>query len=348
MPLHAIDDADLSALNSFGLSARARRLASLEDVDDAPEAAALLSEAEHSLLLGAGSNVLFTSDFAGTIVKVATRGRAILPALAADRGSTEPQTIVEAAAGEPWHDFVLWTLGQGLYGLENLALIPGTVGAAPVQNIGAYGVEVRERIDSVEVISIDDGRRTRLHASECGFSYRNSIFRRRQAGSRWMIVSVRFALSRRPIPRLDYPDLKAEFADALSHPSPVQIAEAVCRIRRRKLPDPVQIGNAGSFFRNPVLSASAGRALAALHPGLPVYADPSSPDQVKIAAGWLIERCGWKGRRRGDAGVHRDHALVLVNHGSASGQAIGALARDIQSSVAERFGIQLEPEVVIV
>ena len=348
MPLHRVDNADLSALNSFRVAARARTLVRLARPEDGEEAATLLAESPRSLVLGAGSNVLFTADFEGTVVQVDLRGRRIVEPAG---GGTQPDSpvIVEAAAGEPWHEFVLWTLEQGLYGLENLALIPGSVGAAPVQNIGAYGVELSQCLDSVDAIDIDAASAPRrMTAQACRLGYRNSIFRRTSGRSRWLIVSVRFALSRVPQPRLDYPDLKAAFAKAVSPPSPREIAEAVCRIRAGKLPDPARIGNAGSFFRNPTVAVSQARELSQQYPGLPTYPAGGSDGCVKIPAAWLIDRCGWKGQRRGDAGVHADHALVLVNHGRASGAEIIALANQIRDSVAERFGVLLEPEVVVV
>lgn len=348
MSLRITDNADLSAFNSFGVAARAHRLIELAHDADTDQAVALAHAASRTLLLGAGSNVLFASDFDGTIVRITTRGRTVLESEPIAEGVPSSTVLVDAAAGEPWHELVLWTLSQRLYGLENLALIPGSVGAAPVQNIGAYGVELREHLHSVEAISLDTGERLRIAAADCEFAYRSSRFRRSQAGSRWLILSVRFALSRTPRPRLTYPDLRTAFANRTEHPTPDQIADAVCDIRRRKLPDPAKLGNAGSFFRNPVISAAQARSLQAQYPQLPAYPDSGQPGQVKIAAAWLIERCGWKGVRRGDAGVHAHHALVLVNHGRARGSEIAALATEIRDAVAAKFGVLLEPEVVII
>ena len=344
MPLAITDSADLSALNSFGIAARARQLITLTDEADAPEAVEQLRSAPQSLLLGAGSNLLFTGDVDGTVLKVSLAGRKVI----SEGTAAHDNVIVEAAAGEPWHDFVLWTLSLGLSGLENLALIPGSVGAAPVQNIGAYGVELREHLHSVNALSLEDGRRSEFAAEDCRFAYRDSRFRRLAGQSRWLILSVRFTLSRHPRPRLHYPDLRKAFPPSAPCPSPIQIANTVCAIRRSKLPDPAQLGNAGSFFRNPVVDSEQADQLACDHPGIPIYRDATAPHQAKLAAGWLIEQCGWKGARRGDAGVHAQHALVLVNHGKARGADIAALAADIQSSVVERFGVQLQPEVVFV
>lgn len=348
MPLETTDSADLSALNSFGIRVRARQLITLGLEADALEAIERLKAADRGLLLGGGSNILFTSDFDGTVLKVALAGRRLLDASVAEAPLPAPLVLVEAAAGEPWHDFVLWTLSRGLCGLENLALIPGSVGAAPVQNIGAYGVELREFLHSVRAISLDDGQIAVLSAADCGFGYRDSRFRRGGGGSRWLILAVRFMLSRTPRPRLDYPDLRAVFDGSAQPPPASAIAQAVCTIRQRKLPDPALLGNAGSFFRNPVIDVTHAKRLTAAHPALPVYHDATHPGRVKLSAGWLIEQCGWKGKRRGDAGVHRNHALVLVNHGNALGSDIADLAADIQQSVADRFEVRLEPEVVMV
>lgn len=348
MPLAITESADLSALNAFGIAARARQLITLTDEADAPEAIDQLRSAPRSLLLGAGSNLLFTGDVDGTVLKVSLTGRKVADAAIAGVGLDDATVLVEAAAGEPWHDFVLWTLAQGLSGLENLALIPGSVGAAPVQNIGAYGVELREHLHSVRALSLEDGRSCEFAAAECGFGYRDSRFRSRTGRAQWLILSVRFALSRYPRPTLHYPDLQTAFPPTAPPPSPLAIARAVCAIRERKLPNPAELGNAGSFFRNPVVDATHADRLAANHPGLPVYRDPATPHQAKLPAGWLIEQCGWKGARRGDAGVHTQHALVLVNYGRARGADIAALAADIQASVFERFGVRLEPEVVFV
>lgn len=348
MPINIVDSADLSAFNSFGVAARAQQLITLEHERDIGEALTQFHRAQRKLILGAGSNVLFTGDFQGTVLKMALRGRAILDPAAISTGDSSPSLLVEAAAGEVWHDFVMWTLSQGLYGLENLALIPGSVGAAPVQNIGAYGIEVCELLHSVRAVSLATGEPRVFNAAECGFGYRESRFRRDQDRSEWLILAVRFALSREPHPRLDYPDLRARFDLPNAVPSPEQIASAVCAIRQSKLPNPHELGNAGSFFRNPVITAERAAQLIERHPAMPHYRDRGQPGLIKIPAAWLIDQCGWKGHRRGDAGVHDQHALVLVNHGHASGAGLLALANDIRASVADRFNVILEPEVVMV
>jgi UDP-N-acetylmuramate dehydrogenase len=338
-------DASLRRFNSFGIEARARRVVHLDALHELQDALdALAAEPQQSLVLGGGSNVLFACErFEGTILKVGLRGRRVVGAAESGGAPSDQEVIVEADAGEPWHPFVQWTLAQGLYGLENLSLIPGTVGAAPMQNIGAYGVELRDRFDSLEAVDLDTGQTRRFGREDCGFAYRDSVFRKPQA--RWLIRSVRLRLARTPTLRIDYPDLRARLDGTRA--SPEDVAREVIAIRQRKLPDPTVIGNAGSFFRNPQAPCKAIEALAQRHPGLPVY-PADRPGHLKIAAAWLIEQCGWKGLRRGDAGVHAQHALVLVNHGSARGVELLALARDIQQSVRERFGVMLEPEPRIV
>ncbi len=330
----------LKTLNSFGIDARAARLIELRESADLPTALALLREHPPALVLGGGSNLLFSRDPPGTVLRVMLGGCRLLCERAGE-------ALVEAAAGENWHAFVDWTLGQGLNGLENLSLIPGSVGAAPVQNVGAYGVEVCERFDSLDAVSLHDGATRRFDAADCGFSYRDSVFRR-SAGAQWLITAVRFRLSRTPQLRLDYGELRDELrARGVASPGAHEVAEAVCAIRRRKLPDPAGIGNAGSFFKNPIVERARAERLAEAHPGLPLYPG-GSPATAKLSAAWMIERCGWKGYRDGDAGVHERHALVLVNHGHANGAQILALAARIRESVRRRFGIELEPEPVVV
>ncbi|NLD70737.1 MAG: UDP-N-acetylmuramate dehydrogenase [Limnobacter sp.] len=349
MTLQIIENASLKALNSFGVEARARRLLTLDDAADVDRALEAIAGEPRVLVLGGGSNLLLANDFDGTVLRVALRGRRIV-----EQGTADRPTLVEAAAGENWHAFVGWTLDQGLAGLENLSLIPGTVGASPIQNVGAYGVEMVDRFDSLLAIHRGSGERRRFEARDCRFGYRDSLFKHPD-GRDWLILSVRFRLARASdhVPVLDYGELRDELA-ARGSPAPLQVARAVIAIRRRKLPDPALLGNAGSFFRNPVVDRGTAEALAERHPGLPRYpADARAraigdADEVKLSAAWLIDRCGWKGYRDGDAGVHARHALVLVNHGSATGAQLLALAERIARSVRERFGVLLEPEPTIV
>ena len=253
---------------------------------------------------------------------------------------------VRAEAGANWHGVVRWTLDQGLCGMENLALIPGTVGAAPIQNIGAYGVEVGESVHAVDVFEPASGRYARLTREDCAFAYRDSLFKR-EAG-RYVVMAVEFRLARSAAVRTGYAGIRDELAAAgIESPTPLQVFDAVCAIRSRKLPDPAVIGNAGSFFKNPIVPRAQAEALAAAHPPLPVFPGAGAESR-KLPAAWLIEACGWKGQRDGDAGVSEGHALVLVNHGTATGAQLLALARRIAGSVHARFGVALEPEPRIV
>ena len=351
MPLRITQDAPLERLNTFGVAARARALVELSDPADLPAAIEALSGHRETMVLGGGSNVLFTRDFEGAVLLVRLAGRRALD------GGGSSESVVEAAAGENWDAFVRWTLARRLCGLENLSLIPGSVGASPIQNIGAYGVEMRERFESLDAVHLRTGESRVFAAGDCRFAYRDSVFKQPSMRD-WLITAVRFRLPTQPRLKLDYGEIREELArGGVADPTPEDVARAVCAIRRRKLPDPAVLGNAGSFFRNPIVDAQTARALAAANPGMPVYpagaeagasAGQGDGAPVKLSAGWLIDRCGWKGRREGDAGVHEKHALVLVNHGRATGAQVLALARRIQASVLERFGVRLEPEPTIV
>jgi UDP-N-acetylmuramate dehydrogenase len=335
-PFTLIHDADLRPLNSFGLAARARALA---QVDSRQGVVAALDYADREGLrvevLGGGSNVLIVEDLDALVLQPLLRGIEWL-------GQGDDGHIrVSAAAGENWHAFVGETLDRRAFGLENLALIPGNVGAAPIQNIGAYGVELQRFVVAVEAFDCVERRFVRIEADDCGFSYRDSRFKHEDG--RHLIVAVEFALSGTPQLRLDYAGVREELAAMdVSAPTPKDVYRAVSAIRRRKLPDPATLGNAGSFFKNPLVPTPQAERLKAEHLQLPVY--PAAPGSSKLAAGWLIEHCGWKGFRDGDAGVHQQHALVLVNHGHASGRDILALAQRIQADVWHRFGVELEIE----
>ncbi|MCL6619363.1 MAG: UDP-N-acetylmuramate dehydrogenase [Thermomonas hydrothermalis] len=331
------ENARLDARNTFGVRARAPMLVEVTDTAALPELAGYAMLRDPALLvLGGGSNLLLAADPPGAVLTFNTCGISLLDA-------SDRQALVRAEAGVVWHDFVLWTLGHGLSGLENLALIPGTVGAAPIQNIGAYGVEVCECVHAVEAFDRHTGRFVRLSPADCAFAYRDSVFK--QQPDRYWVTAVEFSLSRQFQPRLDYAGLAAELQamGVTDPPRPAQVAEAVIRIRRRKLPNPAVLGNAGSFFKNPLVPQAQAEALRAEHPALPVY--PAGDGvRCKLSAAWLIEQCGWKGHRDGDAGVSAQHALVLVNHGNASGADVLALARRIAASVQARFGVAIEPE----
>jgi len=339
-------DADLATMNTFGLPARARHLLRVRSVEEAKQAHAFLTEHPKgvsglSLVLGGGSNLILRGEPLDTVLKVEIPGRHRLI-------ETETSVLLEAGAGENWHDFVRWTLDQGWPGLENLSFIPGTVGAAPVQNIGAYGLEVAERIESLDALDLTSGEFKQFDATTCEFGYRDSVFKRQP--NRWLITAVRFRLPHHWQPITHYGELARELAErgfnASSPPFPFQVSDAVIALRQRKLPDPSELGNAGSFFKNPVVDAGQCAALLAAHPALPHHPQPDGRE--KLAAGWLIEQCGWKGRRLGPAGCHAQHALILVNHGGATGTEILRLAANIQDDVYRRFGVKLEPEPVLI
>ena len=333
-------DADLAGRNTFGVAARAPWLLEVNDSGSLAEALDLAQVRDLPLLmLGGGSNLLFAGDPPGAVVALRAAGTQVI----ADDGV---QAVVRADAGADWHGLVMWSLDQGLCGLENLALIPGSTGAAPIQNIGAYGVEVGERIVAVEAWDRRAQRNVRLDRAACAFGYRDSAFKRDP--ERWIVTAVELALSRHAAPRLDYAGIGEELAAmGVATPGAREVAEAVIRIRRRKLPDPAVVGNAGSFFKNPIVPATLAQALQAAHPRLPVF--PGDGDGTrKLSAAWLIDACGWKGARAGDAGVSSAHALVLVNHGAATGLQLLELARRIAASVQDRFGVALEPEPRIV
>lgn len=333
-------DYPLRTHNTFGFDVRAGFACTIRSEADL---AAALADPRLAglprLVLGGGSNVVLTRDFEGVAMLIRMRGRRIV-------GETEDAYLVEAAAGENWHEFVAWTLEQGLGGLENLALIPGTVGAAPIQNIGAYGLEMAERFERLRAFDLLEGRAVEMDAEACAFGYRDSVFKR--AGrDRFVILSVTFRLPKRWQARASYADLARELdARGIATPTPGQIFDAVVAIRRAKLPDPVTLGNAGSFFKNPVIDAGEFDALRSREPEIVFYAQRDG--RVKLAAGWMIDRCGWKGRTHGGAGVHDRQALVLVNRGGATGAQVLALAHAIRTDVGQRFGVELEVEPVVV
>ena len=331
---------NLRTFNSFGLPATAHTLvridsdAALRRVLDHPE----LGRAP-KFILGGGSNIVFTRDPQAVVLKVEVRGQRLIEA-------RDDAWIVEAGAGENWHDTVAWTLAQGYAGLENLALIPGSVGAAPVQNIGAYGIELKDRFHSLDVVDLVTGRSVTLDAPMCHFGYRDSVFKHALAG-KCVITRVRFRLPRPWQPVIGYLELERKMHDTgITAPDAKTIFDWVCAIRRAKLPDPALIGNAGSFFKNPVVSVEQCRDIIGRDPEVVHY--PLPDGSVKLAAGWLIDACGWKGKSVGRAGVYERQALVLVNRGGASGAEVVTLARAIQESVYGRFGIRLEPEPVVV
>jgi UDP-N-acetylmuramate dehydrogenase len=347
----------LQPFNTFHIVAKAHAMARIGSEEDA---LALIHDpawrAVPKFVLGGGSNVVLTGDVRPLVLKVEVKGRRVV-------GQTDKAFIVEAGAGEIWHDFVAWTLEQGYPGLENMALIPGTVGASPVQNIGAYGVELQDRFDSLDAMDLQTGKVFTLNAAQCAFGYRDSVFKHggtiQVGGSqamglkdRALILRVRFALPKVWKPVLGYADIDRKMTESsCTQPTAQQVFEWVCAIRRAKLPDPAVIGNAGSFFKNPTVSPEQCADIIARDPKVVHY--HLADGAIKLAAGWLIDACGWKGKSVGQAGVYEKQALVLVNRGAgsdgvgATGGEVMTLAKAIQTSVYERFGILLEPEPVV-
>ncbi|MFJ2366787.1 UDP-N-acetylmuramate dehydrogenase [Pseudomonas sp. NPDC087697] len=335
MTLHLQSQVSLKPFNSFGVDVRAQLFAEAHSDTDVREA--LAYSAAHAvplLVIGGGSNLLLTADIPALVLRMATRGIRVL----SDNGS---QVVIEAEAGESWHPFVQWTLAQGLSGLENLSLIPGTVGAAPMQNIGAYGVEIKDVFAGLTALDRQTGELRDFTLAECNFAYRDSLFK--QQVGRWLILRVRFALDRVEHLHLEYGPVRQRLTEqGIDHPTATDVSQAICSIRNEKLPDPAVLGNAGSFFKNPLVSAGLAADIRLAHPGLIGY--PQADGRVKLAAGWLIEQAGWKGFRDGDAGVHRLQSLVLVNYGTATGLELLKLAQRIQKDIAERFNVELEME----
>ncbi|MFL6967988.1 UDP-N-acetylmuramate dehydrogenase [Pseudomonas alvandae] len=335
MSLQVQADVSLKPFNSFGVDVKARLFAEAHSDTDVREALAYAAGHDVPLLvIGGGSNLLLTGDIDAFVLRMASQGIRLL----SDDGE---RVVVEAEAGEPWHPFVQHTLAQGWAGLENLSLIPGTVGAAPMQNIGAYGVEIKDVFAGLTALDRYTGELRDFTLDECAFAYRDSLFK--QQADRWLILRVRFALSRVAHLHLEYGPVRQRLTEqGIDQATPTDVSRAICSIRSEKLPDPAVLGNAGSFFKNPLVPAAHVAHLKEQYPDLVAYPQPGG--QMKIAAGWLIERAGWKGFREGDAGVHKLQALVLVNYGDATGLELLDLARRIQKDIAERFQVDLEME----
>lgn len=328
-------DAPLLARTTFRVPARAELLADLRHSAALPELLAQpWARGRPLTVLGEGSNLLVTRDLPGLVLSLQQRGIRVV-------GEDAEEVRVEACAGENWHELVTWSVARGLHGIENLAMIPGTVGAAPIQNIGAYGMELADALLSVQAWDLRRQCWQRLDRTACAFGYRDSLFKREPG--RWIITAVELRLRRQAPLRLDYAGLREECA-AIHEGEPTLpvLAEAICRLRTRKLPNPALIGNAGSFFKNPVVDAGKLTELRQRWPELPAWPQPDG--QAKLSAAWLIEQAGWKGFRDGDAGISEQHALVLVNHGRASGAELLALARRVAEDVRARYGVKLEAE----
>jgi UDP-N-acetylmuramate dehydrogenase len=342
--MHIESGVSLRPYNSFGLPAVAHtlvRIASDADVRRVVDHPTLGRAPK--FVLGGGSNIVLTHDMPQVVLKVEVKGLRLVE-------QREDAWIIEAGAGESWHELVMWSLAQGCAGLENLALIPGTVGGSPVQNIGAYGIELKDRFESLDAVDLRTGLTVTLGREICEFGYRDSVFKRSLAAL-MVITRVRFRLPRPWQPVLGYLELERKLAelrliDPAAQPTPLEVAHWVIDIRQAKLPDPALIGNAGSFFKNPVVTIEQCRDIIGRDPEIVHY--PMPDGSVKLAAGWMIDACGWKGKSVGEAAVYEKHSLVLVNRGSAIGSEVMTLARAIQESVYGRFGIRLETEPVVV
>lgn len=329
---------NLQALNTFGIAANARYFAEAHSEADLRKAFQL--QVQPMLILGGGSNLLLTQDFEGLVIKNVISGKTIIE-------ETDTQVIVRVGAGENWHQFVLWCLDQDLGGVENLSLIPGTVGAAPIQNIGAYGVELKDVFHHLEAMEVATGNMHTFSHAECRFGYRDSVFKNELKG-KYCITQVYLQLTKITHQiNTSYGAIRETLAaQDVTEPTIRDISNAVIDIRSSKLPDPAKIGNSGSFFKNPEIPAEQFAKLQQRFPHIISF--PGSNGKIKVPAGWLIEQCGWRGTRRGDAGCYEKQALVLVNYGNASGEDIWRLAQDIVASVQDTFGITLSPEVNII
>lgn len=327
----------LRHLNTFGLDADARYFINVRSVD---ELTAVLRDPEwkgtSKFILGGGSNILLTQNVDALVIHPGIKGIMVLE-------ETEETVVLAVGAGEVWHDFVMYCVDNGYGGVENLSLIPGTVGAAPMQNIGAYGVEIKSVIDSVEAVDIESGEKRVFSNAECEFGYRESVFKK-ALKHQYVITGATFRLSKKPVLNAAYGDVQKTLQEmGAENPTIRDISEAIMQIRRSKLPDPAEIGNAGSFFKNPEIPVAQFAQLRESFPEVPGY--PVDAETVKVPAGWLIERAGWKGYREGEIGVHARQALVLVNYGGGTGAQIKALSEKIQASVADKFGVRLNAEV---
>ena len=329
-------EVSLLSCNTFGIPAVASVFVESGDVAGLVDFVRSLADPSAVFLLGGGSNVLLVSDRYDIVIRPVMKGIALVD-------ETDDRVLVRVGAGEVWDDFVKWCVERNYAGVENLSHIPGTVGACPIQNIGAYGVEAKETIETVEAMEMSTGQIVTFDNHQCCFDYRDSFFKRNKG--KYLITAVRFRLSKKFEPNVKYADLKTELS-CYERITLENMRQAVISIRRRKLPDPAELGNAGSFFKNPTIDNEKSKEIRQLYPQAPLY--PASDDLWKISAAWLIEQCGWKGLREGDTGVHKIQPLVIVNYGGAKGKEILHFAQKIIDSVNNRFGIRLEMEVNIV
>lgn len=334
-------DFSLKKYNTFGIAALAETFVAVQSEEELVDF--ILHSAHRKnlqLVLGGGSNMLLTQNVAGTVLHINIKGKKVVE-------ETTDYVIIAAGAGENWHEIVLWALAQNLGGIENLSLIPGNIGTAPVQNIGAYGVELKDTFYSLDAINLHTGQAKTFSRADCQFGYRESIFKQAEKGN-FIITNVRLKLAKPPHTLATHYGAIGEqlLAHGVKNPTIQDVSQAVIAIRQSKLPDPKEIGNSGSFFKNPIVAIAFADELKTLHPDLPVY--PLTQNTAKLAAGWLIEKAGWKGYRRGDAGVHAKQALVLVNYGNATGPEIYALSLEIIADVQAKFGVLLEAEVNLI
>jgi UDP-N-acetylmuramate dehydrogenase len=338
--MHIFQNKSLKPYNTFGIEAKAEQFVEVNTTEEVQVLCQTFNLVDRKLLvLGGGSNILLTGDFKGMVIKVNLRGLDVIR-------EDENHVWVKAMAGEKWHDFVVYCVNRNYAGVENLSLIPGCVGAAPMQNIGAYGSEIKDTFEELFAIEIESGKLVKFNNKDCGFAYRESVFKNELKG-KYIIISTTFKLSKNPNLNTTYGAIQETLnKKGITNPSIKEVSEAVIAIRQSKLPDPKELGNSGSFFKNPEISVDKFNSLKIQFADLPGY--PTKPGMVKIAAGWLIEQCGWKGKVVGNTGAHKNQALVLVNYGDAKGEEILALAKAIQDSVKEKFGIQITPEVNII
>ena len=337
--MELLSNFSLKKHNTFGIEAKAKEFVAVHSIDELRE---VLEEntSKKKFVLGGGSNMLLTQDIDALVIHVDLKGKTIIK-------ENDTHVWVESQAGENWHEFVLWTLEHDFGGLENMSLIPGNVGTTPVQNIGAYGTEIKDTFESCEAMEIATQKMKTFSHSECNFGYRESIFKQ-EAKDKYIISSVVFKLTKKNhIIKTSYGDIIAELAKQnVAEPTLKDVSNAVIAIRKSKLPDPKELGNSGSFFKNPIVLKNEFEKIHANFPEMKFY--EVSPTEVKVPAGWLIEQAGFKGKRFGDAGIHKNQALVLVNYGNATGQEILAVSKDIQQTVFEKFGIHIEAEVNVI
>ena len=333
------DQYSLKKHNTFGIEAKAKKFIAVHSVDELTQVLHQ-NKAEKIFVLGGGSNMLLTKDIDALVIHIDLKGKKIID-------EDEDFVWVESQAGENWHEFVLWTINQNFGGLENMSLIPGNVGTTPVQNIGAYGTEIKDTFISCKAIDIENRRIKEFSKAECQFGYRESVFKNEQK-DKYIITSVVFKLTKKNHKiNISYGDIAGELnKNNVVEPTLEEISNAVIAIRQSKLPDPKELGNSGSFFKNPIVLKSEFNAIQKRFPEMKYY--DISETEVKVPAGWLIEQAGFKGKRFGDAGIHKNQALVLVNYGNATGQEILNISKDIQNTIFEKFGIRIEAEVNVI